>query len=171
MRLAYFACAFHSNKSSHQGTILLWTAIAMPSHSSEIAYEKRVAVIALRMLSGDTFVTIANKLNLRQQSVNRIYLRAIGRTEISLRNSFDAVVQSVKDAPRPGRPTTLPRTSASMDVPGHAVAKYIYSRVQNGPQHDRSKFSHKSRPSALLEKGLCQKKHNKHTTPPNGQHF
>lgn len=78
----------------------------MASHS-EITHERRVAIITLRMLANDSLSTIAKKLNLLPSSVHRIYWRAIERTDVNLRGSFDAVVQNVKDLPRSGRRVTV----------------------------------------------------------------
>ncbi|KAF7504717.1 hypothetical protein GJ744_001786 [Endocarpon pusillum] len=78
----------------------------MPPHGGEIPYEKRVAVICLRLLFGFTYATIGEKLDLKIRSVHQVYSRAMRRTEEHLRNSFVDVAKNVKDAPRSGRPAT-----------------------------------------------------------------
>ncbi|ERF74863.1 hypothetical protein EPUS_03247 [Endocarpon pusillum Z07020] len=78
----------------------------MPPHGGEIPYEKRVAVICLRLLFGFTYATIGEKLDLKIRSVHQVYSRAMRRTEEHLRNSFVDVAKNVRDAPRSGRPAT-----------------------------------------------------------------
>lgn len=78
----------------------------MPPHGGEIPYEKRVAVICLRLLFGFTYATIGEKLDLKIRSVHQVYSRAMRRTEEHLRNSFVEVAKNVRDAPRSGRPAT-----------------------------------------------------------------
>lgn len=79
-----------------------------PARQSEISYEKRIAVIALRLLCGLTFSTIGEKLELRPRSAHRICSRAQQRTRADLRDSFQDVAKNVKDAPRSGRPAIHP---------------------------------------------------------------
>ena len=78
----------------------------MPPHGGEIPYEKRIAVICLRLLFGFTYATIGEKLDLKIRSVHQVYSRAMRRTEEHLRNSFVDVAKNVRDAPRSGRPAT-----------------------------------------------------------------
>lgn len=116
----------------------------MPTHSTEIPYELRVAVIALRMLAGYTFSTIATKLNLNQTSVNKVYSRAMERTDSSLRDSFSAVVKNVRDAPRSGRPSVPSQGSASLPFDAinwrlsaliHAAANFVTGISENIPKN------------------------------------
>jgi hypothetical protein len=81
----------------------------MPPHTGEIPYEKRVAIICLRITCGLTFAVIAQKLGLKIPSVQQLYTRALERTDESLRESFVDVAKNVKDAPRSGRPVTNPQ--------------------------------------------------------------
>jgi hypothetical protein len=83
----------------------------MPPHTSEIPYEKRVAIICLRITCGLTFAVIAQKLGLKIPSVQQLYTRALERTDPSLRESFVDVAKNVKDAPRSGRPVTNPKNA------------------------------------------------------------
>jgi hypothetical protein len=76
--------------------------------NTEIPYEKRVAIVVLRLLYGHTFKSIADTFQLRKRAVQDIYSRAIERTDAQLRDSFMDVVQNVKDAPRSGRPSRIP---------------------------------------------------------------
>jgi hypothetical protein len=82
--------------------------MAPHSRNTEIPYEKRVVIIALRLLYCHTFTSIADRFQLRKQSVQNIYIRTMERTEAHLRDSFIDVVQNVKDAPRSGRPPRIP---------------------------------------------------------------
>lgn len=84
------------------------SAISHP-RNTEVAMEKRIAVIAMRLLCGLTFAVIAEKLDLRLRSVHRIYTRALERTAENLRESFLDVAKNVRDAPRSGRPSTVPK--------------------------------------------------------------
>lgn len=108
----------------------------MPSHGPEISYEKRVAVITLRLLAGDKFSIIAQKLNLYETTVYHIFTRAVQRTEPHLRHSFEAVVRNCRDTPRSGRPAILPQRSAAaiqlrqlflkyFDLLLHIITNYI----------------------------------------------
>jgi len=81
----------------------------MPPHTGEIPYEKRVAIICLRITCGLTFAVIAQKLGLKIPAVQQLYTRALERTDPSLRESFVDVAKNVKDAPRSGRPVTNPK--------------------------------------------------------------
>jgi hypothetical protein len=108
----------------------------MSSHGPEISYEKRVAVVVLRLLCGFAFALIAEKLDLELRSVHHVYSRAIQRTDEGLRDSFLDVARNVKDAERSGRPAIIANGSpASMqlrqlfleyfDLPIEVITGYI----------------------------------------------
>lgn len=82
--------------------------MAPQARNVEIPYEKRVAIVVLRLLYDYTFQSIADKFQLQQEAVKKIYNRAIQRTEPHLRNSFMDVVKNVQVARRSGRPPRIP---------------------------------------------------------------
>ena len=82
--------------------------MAPHARNTEIPYEKRVAIVVLRLLYDHTFQSIADKFQLPKDAVKKIYNRAIQRTEPHLRNSFMDVVKNVQAAPRSGRPPRIP---------------------------------------------------------------
>ena len=108
----------------------------MPRRGAEVSYEKRVAIIVFRLFLSMTFAVIAEKLDIRPQTVRDIYSRAIERTQPDLRGSFMDVVRNVKDAPRSGRPAIIPAGSPAsaqlrqlflehFELPIEVVTSYI----------------------------------------------
>jgi hypothetical protein len=110
----------------------------MPTHppKTEISYEKRIAIVVLRLFCGWTFPQIADKLALRTRSVADIYARALKRTESGLQDSFVDVVRNVRVAQRSGRPPRIPLNSQAsqqlrqlfhehFELPIEVVTNYI----------------------------------------------
>ena len=93
--------------------------------NTEIPYEKRVAIVVLRLLYGHTFQSIADKFQLQKKAVHKLYRRAIERTEPHLRNSFMDVMQNVKGAPRSGRPPRIPPGSEASQLLRQLFLEYF----------------------------------------------
>jgi hypothetical protein len=83
--------------------------IPMASHhpNAEIPYEKRVAIVVLRLLCGHTFHSITDKLQLQYRAAKHVYSRALERTEPHLQDSFTDVVKNAKAAANTPRITGI----------------------------------------------------------------
>jgi Sigma-70, region 4 len=107
----------------------------MPHPSHEVCYEKRVAVITMRLLCDLKYAVIAEKLGLQVATVQRIYTRALQRTEPGLQNSFIDVVRNVKDAPRSGRPSkNRPRPDQPIQQQAHRPEDASRNESSNPPE-------------------------------------
>lgn len=104
IRIAYGPNPFPTNPNPYPPMSETLPTDMHPLHTN-IPLEKRIAVIALRLLCGMTFAVIAEKLGVRHRAAHRIYSRAMERTEEGLRGSFIDVARNVQDAPRSGRPS------------------------------------------------------------------
>lgn len=101
----------------------------MSHPSSETSYEKRVAVITLRLLCGLKYAVIGEKLGIQPRTAHSIFARALERTEPALRHSFVDVARNAKDAPRSGRPSKKP---AGSDQPKKKKSRQAKDASQNG---------------------------------------